>query len=188
MPTPNQTAAHMYYGNPLCQRENPPERQRSSPAPAADSATLAPPIQRHTWEIFSRNWDVDVRHGTLYDFYNSITFTADGSGLVDVSYRVVHSNDGGRTWSAPVVIAPDTAAPDVDPNTGAPLRTGADLPSPAIDPVTGQLYLAYEGSDFAGGAYTRYNWSPRPTAGAPGAGPYVSTGNPHRLHSPRASR
>ena len=28
----------------------------------AGAAPLARPIQRHTWETFSRNWDVDVRH------------------------------------------------------------------------------------------------------------------------------
>jgi len=103
---------------------------------------------------------VDRRRGTLYDFYDSITLTdADGTGLVDISYRVVRSDDGGRTWSAPVVIAPDTSVLDVDPNTGATLRTGSGLPSPAIDPVTGQLYLAYEGSDFTGGAYNQIQLS-----------------------------
>ena len=28
----------------------------------AGAAPLSRPIQRHTWETFSRNWDVDVRH------------------------------------------------------------------------------------------------------------------------------
>src|SRR5262249_16619858 len=44
---------------------------------------------------------------------------------------------------------------DVDPNTGAPLRTGWGLPFPAVDPRTGELYLAYEGTDFTGGAYNQ---------------------------------
>ncbi len=99
---------------------------------------------------------VDPRRGTLYDFYDSLSFTdATATAVTDVSYRVVRSTDGGRTWSAPIVIAPDTSAPDVDPNTGAPLRTGSGLPSPAIDPVTGELYLAYEGSDLSAGAYNQ---------------------------------
>ncbi|MGW5479219.1 hypothetical protein [Streptomyces sp. NPDC004008] len=50
-----------------------------------------------------------------------------------------------------------TAAAEVDPNVPTDatksLRTGGDLPNVAIDPHTGELYVAYEGSDFSGGAY-----------------------------------
>ena len=53
------------------------------------------------------------------------------------------------------MVADDTSVADVDPNTGAPLRTGAGLPFPAIDPRTGELYVAYEGTDFTDGAYNQ---------------------------------
>ncbi|MQY39634.1 hypothetical protein SRB17_76610 [Streptomyces sp. RB17] len=56
----------------------------------------------------------------------------------------------------PVAIAKDTAAAAADPNappTRASLRAGGDLPDVAIDRRTGELYVAYEGSDFSGGAY-----------------------------------
>ena len=97
---------------------------------------------------------VDQHRGTLYDFYDSLTFTdADANTTTDVSYRMVRSDNGGRTWSQPTVVATDTGTTDVDPNNGAALRTGEGIPSVAIDPATGQLYLAYEGTDFTAGAY-----------------------------------
>ncbi|MFD9825821.1 sialidase family protein, partial [Streptomyces violascens] len=63
----------------------------------------------------------------------------------------------GRTWSKPTTIATDTSVPEVHPNAPADptkaLRAGANLISAAIDPTTGELYAAYEGSEFTGGQY-----------------------------------
>jgi hypothetical protein len=98
----------------------------------------------------------DRRTGTLYNFYDDIQYTdANAVDIAFIRYEMVRSTDAGRTWSPPVVIADDTAVADVDPNTGALLRTGAGIPFPAIDPRTGELYLAYEGTDFTGGAYNQ---------------------------------
>ncbi|GAA4609905.1 sialidase family protein [Actinoplanes octamycinicus] len=98
----------------------------------------------------------DPRTGALYNFYDSIQFTdATGTTTESIRYEMVRSTDGGRTWGRPVVVADDTGVQDVDPNTGAALRTGVGIPFPAIDPRTGELYLAYEGSDFTGGAYNQ---------------------------------
>jgi hypothetical protein len=98
----------------------------------------------------------DRRTGSLYNFYNSIQYTnATTSAVTFVRYEMVRSTDGGRSWSRPVVVADDTSVADVDPSTGALLRTGAGLPFPAVDPRTGELYLAYEGTDFTGGAYNQ---------------------------------
>jgi hypothetical protein len=97
---------------------------------------------------------VDPKTGTLYDAFNLRTFSSPTSTTIaSATYDVVRSTDGGQSWSAPVVAANDTSltANDVDPNTGASLRTGGGLPSFAIDPVTGQQYLVYEGSDFTAG-------------------------------------
>jgi len=95
----------------------------------------------------------DPRTGALYDFYTSIRYTdATATQAVFVRFEVVRSVNGGRTWSAPTIITNDTSVPDVDPNDPTKaLRTGAGLPFPAIDPRTGELYVAYEGTDFTGG-------------------------------------
>jgi hypothetical protein len=102
---------------------------------------------------------VDRRTGRLYNFYNLIAYTdATASTVARSDEAFVSSDDGGRTWSPQVIFAHDTSIVDRDPNTGAALRTGAGpgvggaLPSAAIDPHTGELYVAYESTDFTGGA------------------------------------
>jgi hypothetical protein len=74
-------------------------------------------------------------------------------GASDIGWS--RSTDGGATWSTPTVVAQDTSVQPVNPNTGQPLRTGFGLPFPAIDPRTGELYMAYEGSDFTDGQYNQ---------------------------------
>lgn len=97
---------------------------------------------------------VDRRTGTLYDFYDRITLTADLSAVSEAHYEVVTSTDAGETWSAPATVARDTSVPEADPNDPAKLpRAAATLPSPAVDPTSGALYMAYEGSDFSGGRF-----------------------------------
>ncbi|GHD90974.1 sialidase family protein [Streptomyces naganishii] len=104
---------------------------------------------------------VDPRTDTLYDVFDWQTYDIDYSTgtftPTDLHFAVVKSTDQGRSWSKPVTIAKDTAVPEVDPNAptdaAKSLRAGGDLPSVAIDPHTGELYVAYEGSDFSGGAH-----------------------------------
>ncbi|MFE3880052.1 sialidase family protein [Kitasatospora sp. NPDC059146] len=101
---------------------------------------------------------VDPRTDTLYDFFDWITFTdATATTVSDVHFGMVSSTDQGRTWSRPVRVAADTSVPEVHPNAPTDatksLRAGAGLPSVAIDPQTGELYLAYEGSESTGGRY-----------------------------------
>lgn len=102
----------------------------------------------------------DNRTDRLYNFFDQITYTdPNNTGVVDAHYAFVSSSDGGRTWSAPTRITPDTSIGDVDPN--APndptkaLRTGSGLENVAIDPVTGELYVAFEGTTFTGGAVSQ---------------------------------
>ncbi|WP_432168634.1 hypothetical protein [Streptomyces sp. bgisy031] len=88
---------------------------------------------------------VDRRTGTLYDFFDRITYADDLSTVLEARYEVVTSTDAGETWSAPVTVARDTSVPEVDPNDPTKLlRAASTLPSPAVDPKTGTLYMAYE--------------------------------------------
>ena len=95
---------------------------------------------------------VNPRNGTLYDFFElfqttgSPKFTPRGSSVSFIS-----STDGGATWSGPQVVSAEQTADDVDPNTGAPIRTAEGLPSVAIDAATGQLYVVWEDARFTGG-------------------------------------
>ena len=98
----------------------------------------------------------DPRTGALYNFYELIQYTDANANAVEFArFEVVRSTDGGTTWSAPTVVANDSSVGPVNPNTGQPLRTGFGLPFPAIDPRTGELYMAYEGSDFTAGRYNQ---------------------------------
>ena len=101
---------------------------------------------------------VNPRTGTLYDFFDSITYSDyNATTTTDAHFAVVTSTDQGRTWSQPVKVTTDTSVPEVDPNAptdpAKALRAGGGLPAAAIDPHTGELYVAYEGSEFTGGQY-----------------------------------
>ena len=100
----------------------------------------------------------DPRKGVLYDFFEWQTYTdVNASTPTDLHFAVVKSTDQGRTWSKPVKIAADTSVSEVDPNApddpDKALRGGANLVSAAVDPRTGELYAAYEGTDFTAGRY-----------------------------------
>ncbi|MGW0883119.1 sialidase family protein [Streptomyces sp. NPDC002671] len=103
----------------------------------------------------------DPRTDTLYDVFDwqtyDIDYTTGTFTPTDLHFAMVKSTDQGRTWSKPVTVAKDTAVNEVDPNApddpAKALRAGGDLPNVAIDPHTGELYVAYEGSDFSHGAY-----------------------------------
>jgi BNR/Asp-box repeat len=96
---------------------------------------------------------VDPRTGKLYDFFDQFSttgspkFTPRGD-----SVSFITSTDGGATWSKASVVSDEQTVLDVDPNTGAALRTEETLPSVAVDPVTGELYVVWEDARFTGGA------------------------------------
>jgi hypothetical protein len=96
---------------------------------------------------------VDPTTGALYDFFER--FQSTGSPKEPprgASVGFVKSTDGGTSWSDAVTVASQVVANDVDPNTGALLRTGAGLAAVAIDSSSGQVYVVWEDARFTGGA------------------------------------
>jgi hypothetical protein len=123
---------------------------------------------------------VDPRTDTLYDFFEQ--FQSTGNPAVAprwASVGFVKSTDGGNTWSGVTTVASQVLANDVDPNTGALLRTGAGLPSAAVDPSTGQLYVAWTDARFTSGATNQAVISTSTNGGASWTAPErVSTSTP----------
>jgi hypothetical protein len=126
---------------------------------------------------------VDPRNGTLYDFFASGFHTGPFSHTGGYRFweAVIKSTDGGTTWSGPTLIAEDQDIGVVDPNTGAPLRTGSGLPDAAVDPATGALYLVWEDARFSGGLYDEIALSRSTDGGATWSAPLrvnTATGKP----------
>ena len=118
-----------------------------------------------TWSTPTR---ISPQNNNMFTIGNQIAVLPDGT-LVDVFHYgkgsgrdqpnasltgVARSTDGGLTWSKPIRISNNPVADDVDPDTGFPLRTGADigggLPDIAADPRNGDLYVVWEDSRFSG--------------------------------------
>jgi hypothetical protein len=116
---------------------------------------------------------VDPRTGTLYDFFDLILGSGpNGLGqLHGLNVAFVKSADGGATWSTPQIIAELDSVGVTDPNTGATIRTGDDIPEPAIDPATGQLYVVWQDGRFTGFAYDQVAISTSSDGGATWSAP-----------------
>jgi hypothetical protein len=116
--------------------------------------TWSAPLQMSSQNISSIGNQIVVEpDGTLIDVF----LYSKGSGFDQPNQTLeglVRSTDGGAHWSPPIQIADNTTVNDVDPNTGFPLRTGADvgggIPDVAVDPGSGKLYVVFEDSRFSG--------------------------------------
>jgi BNR repeat-like domain len=116
--------------------------------------TWSPARQISDQNIFSIGNQIVVEpDGTLIDVFHF----GKGSGRDDPNASlqgVMRSTDAGDHWSPPIVISNNPVTNDVDPNTGFPLRTGADvgggIPDIGVDPGTGKLYVVWEDSRFSG--------------------------------------
>ena len=117
-----------------------------------------------SWEaprnLFARNSNqfaignqiVVLPNGTLVDVFN----IGKGSGIQPSDQyfeAVIRSTDKGLTWSDPIIISKDMSVAVTDPDTGAPVRTGAGLPDIAVDRSTGTLYVVWADGRFSNGAH-----------------------------------
>jgi hypothetical protein len=98
------------------------------------------------------NQIVVLPNGTLVDVFN----IGKGSGIQPSDQffeAVIRSTDKGLTWSDPIIISKDMSVAVIDPDTGAPVRTGAGLPDIAVDRTTGTLYVVWADGRFSNGAH-----------------------------------
>lgn len=94
------------------------------------------------------NIPLSLADGTLLVVFTEYDTVPGGTAA---HLRVIRSSDRGDNWSAPVTIAEEHSVGVRDPNTGAIVRDGAGLPSIATD-ASGTVYVAWQSSDFSGGA------------------------------------
>lgn len=85
--------------------------------------------------------------GTLVLFFSE--FATVGS-TTTVLLRTLRSQDNGATWSDPTTIAASLARGTKNPDTGTPIRDGANLGSIAVG-KNGALVVAWQDARFSGG-------------------------------------
>jgi len=89
-------------------------------------------------------------NGTVVDVFTRIDYVTNAPS--NASLNVLISADKGGSWSEPFRIADALAVGARDPDTGAPIRDGANLPQVAVAP-NGHLWVAWQDARFSGGAH-----------------------------------
>jgi hypothetical protein len=93
---------------------------------------------------------VVLPNGTLINLFTLITTISANNQTA--SAEIIRSTDHGVTWSAPIKVADLLAIGARDPQTGAVVRDGADLPQIAAAP-NGSLYVTWADARFSNGAH-----------------------------------
>ena len=83
--------------------------------------------------------------GTLVDLFTHIDYLTGALTL-----RVIRSTDKGQTWSEPIMVADALGIGASDPETGRPIRDGADLGQLAIA-SNGTISVVWQDARFSGG-------------------------------------
>ena len=94
------------------------------------------------------NQIVVLPNGTLVLYFSEFD---NSSNQTTVLLRVIRSQDQGATWLPPITIAQSRALGTSFPETGAPIRDGANLGSIAVG-KNGDLAVVWQDSRFSGGA------------------------------------
>jgi hypothetical protein len=88
--------------------------------------------------------------GRLVDLF-SLEQGSGSQGLKSARNKlaVIYSDDGGATWSGPVIVGDQFDLAVTDPDTGAAVRVGEPLPDFAVDPINGNLYAVWLDARFS---------------------------------------
>ena len=94
------------------------------------------------------NQIVVLPDGTLVLFFSEFDTVGNATAVL---LRVIRSQDKGASWSLPITVAQAEARGGRVPETGTPIRDGANLGSIAVGP-NGLLVVAWQDARFSGGA------------------------------------
>ena len=128
----------------------------------AGASPLSRPIHRHTWQTFSRNWDVDVQHAFHWTREALLTPLEPGSTVIAVSSGAALQGSpvsGGYAGAKATIRFLTGYAADESRREGLGIRFIAVLPQ--LTPETGlgrpavAAYAAREGMDVAAFLATR---------------------------------
>lgn len=88
-------------------------------------------------------------NGELVDVFTLLRGTKNEKGTRGTNIAVIRSADHGATWTKQETIISDfRRGIVVDPDDGAPHRTGDINPEVAVDPVSGAIYVVWQDSRF----------------------------------------
>jgi hypothetical protein len=95
------------------------------------------------------NQIVVLPNGNLVDVFNHINYNSGSSTIT-----VIISTDHGTTWSGPITVNTVQEVGVSDPDNGAAVRTGGDIPEIAINRRDGSLYVVWQDGRFSGGTHS----------------------------------
>src|SRR5215218_164678 len=161
-------ASFAYRGQPMFSRTTDGGATWSRPVPMRESNAY-----------FQGNQIAVAPDGTLFNV-TAVLFTGAGiqPNLNGVYMGVMRSRDAGRTWSAPVHIAPIRTVQLFVPDDDFPIRAEDYLPDIAISPVNGDIYVVW--SDGLGTSIDKVVLSKSADGGRHFSAPQVvATGGPN---------
>ena len=161
-------ASFAYRGQPMFSRTTDGGQTWSRPVP-----------MRKSNAYFQGNQIAVGPDGTLYNV-TAVLFTGAGiqPNINGVYMGVMRSRDAGRTWSAPVHIAPIRTTQLFVPDDGFPIRAEDYLPDIAVSQTNGDVYVVW--ADGMGTALNKVVLSKSSDGGRHFSAPrIVSTGGPN---------
>lgn len=122
----------------------------------AGASPLARPLHQHTWQTFSRNWEVDVQHAFHWTREALLRPLAPGSTVITVSSGAALRGSpisGGYAGAKATIRFLTAYAADESRREGLGIRFISVLPALTPETRLGQAgvaaYAAREGTDFA---------------------------------------